>query len=205
MLTFMVISNAAQHRDGCQYWRMSSTSSPGDRMYVRAREVGRVRLNPDEYLVFEDQHVCEVDLSGRRLVQLAAVGSVFERCRFEGMRVQAASLGAGVAVSEFVDCSFDGSRMRLSGGFTRFVRCTFQDVDLRDWDGQYLELIDCLVTGRVRSSKFWGTPEPLGARNRLASYTRWRQQRGMSPPTEQIQALYLRERNEFHGNDFFRR
>ncbi|GAA4440394.1 hypothetical protein [Phytohabitans houttuyneae] len=139
-------------------------------------------------------------MSGRRLVQLAAVGSVFTRCRFERLRVESASLGAGVMVSEYIDCSFDGSRIaRMGSGFTRFVRCSFRDVDLRGWESHYLELVDCVFTGQIRSSQFWGRPEPLGARNRFAAYVRRCEQDGIEPSAEQ---LYLRERNEFRDNDF---
>ena len=159
-------------------------------------------INPDEYLRFTGQQVCDADFSGRRLMQLAATGSVFERCRFERMSVEAASLGAGVAVSEFVDCSFDGSRMRMGGGFSRFVRCSFRNVRLGDWQGDYVELIDCVFTGRLRSSQFWGVPERMTATSRLASQTRWREKEGLEPPTAEMRALYLRGCNEFHGNDF---
>lgn len=171
-------------------------------MEIHAREAGQATLNPGEHAKFENQHLRDLDLSGRRLVQLAAIGSVFERCRFERMRVDAASLGAGVAISQFIDCSFDGSNIRMGGGFNRFVRCSFCNVQLRDWDGQYLEMIDCVITGQIHSSQFWGSPDSLSARNRLASYTRWREKQEMDPPTEEINALYLREKNEFHGNDF---
>lgn len=165
--------------------------------------MGQATVNPDEHLTFEGQQVHEADLSGRRLVSLTTIGSVFERCRFERMRVESANLGAGVAVSEFVDCSFDGSRIRrMGGGFMRFVRCSFRGVDLQDWDSMYTELVDCTITGRLRSVQFWGKPLPPTARNRFESHARWCEREGREPPSGEVQALFMREGNEFHGNDF---
>src|SRR3712207_5663627 len=103
-------------------------------MEVNARVVGHVTVNPDERMSFKHAHVTDGDFSGHRLVALSAIGSRFERCRFERLRVEDASLGSGTEVSEYIECSFDGSRMALSvGGFARFVRCSFRKVDFREW------------------------------------------------------------------------
>jgi hypothetical protein len=64
------------------------------------------------------------------------------------------------------------------GGFTRYVRCTFRNVELRDWTCFETEFIDCVFTGRLRKCIFNGTP------------------------LEDDRAWLGREKNEFRGNDF---
>jgi hypothetical protein len=172
-------------------------------MRVEARVVGQVVINPEEHLTFEHEVVRDADLSGRRLVSFHSIGSRFERCRFERMRIESISFGAGVEVSEYLDCSFDGSRFkRVGGGYSRFVRCSFRDIDFQDWDSDYTELVDCVFTGRLRSAQFWGAPLPIKARPRYESYVRRRERRGDGAPPDAVRALMLRESNEFHGNDF---
>src|SRR5881397_1662986 len=126
-------------------------------MKVSARVVGKVDLDKFQRLVFNKEEVVGGDFSGRSLDWLTVVESRFERCRFERMRVERASFGAGMTQSEFVECSFDGSRiLSLASGFSRFVRCTFRDVDICDWGGEYLDLVDCVFSGRLKSAIFWG-------------------------------------------------
>jgi hypothetical protein len=74
---------------------------------------------------------------------------------------------------------FDRSRIRFNpGGLARFERCSFRDVDLRDWTCFETELVDCVFTGRMRRSFFNGTVRE-----------------------ELVEALG-RTSNEFRGNDF---
>jgi hypothetical protein len=64
------------------------------------------------------------------------------------------------------------------GGLSRFVRCSFRNVNIRNWLCFAVELIDCTFSGKLQQAVFNGTP--------LA----------------QKRALLGRDRNEFHGNDF---
>jgi hypothetical protein len=64
------------------------------------------------------------------------------------------------------------------GGFSRFVRCSFQDVTVRNWICFAVEMIDCTFSGRLDTAIFNGAV------------------------LEDEQALIGRASNEFHGNDF---
>jgi hypothetical protein len=149
-------------------------------------------------MFFDHEHLTDRDFTGLRLTSFGAVGSGFERCNFAGLRVDNAAFGSGVEVSEYVDCSFDGAVVRrTTGGFARFVRCSFRDVDLREWDGEFVDMVGCVVTGKVRSGQFWGAPLPGSGESRLRSYAK-----GLGEPPESVRQLMTRTANEFHGNDF---
>jgi hypothetical protein len=104
-------------------------------------------------------HVTEVgaDYSGRRLASLSVRGSRFERCRFDRMRAKAVAFSTGYDLTEYLDCTFDGARFpSVIAGFSRFVRCSFRDVDINGLGDDYLELVDCVFTGTLRSTVFRG-------------------------------------------------
>src|SRR6185436_16498701 len=88
------------------------------------------------------------DYSNRKLMQFSAVGCRFEACDFSGVDITDASFGAGQLQSEYYECNFNDARMHMSaGGYARFVRCSFQDVDIRHWTCFAVELIDCAFSG----------------------------------------------------------
>jgi hypothetical protein len=150
-------------------------------MKFEARSVGRIRIREDRRIVLDHVQLSGSDFSGRKLLQFAIVGSRLESCRFDRVRIDDAAFGAGPEISSFIDCSFDGARMRLGpGGYTRFERCSFRDVDLRDWFCFEVELIECTFSGRLRKAFFNGT---------VPSYDDYRK-------------IVGRDRNEFRGNDF---
>ena len=98
------------------------------------------------------------DFSGRRLQQISVAASQLVGCRFENVSCEPASLGAGQQMSYYTECVFDGARMRLGpGGFARFERCSFRDVDLRGWICFAVEVVDCTFTGRLDGGIFNGT------------------------------------------------
>jgi len=146
-------------------------------MKFHARVVGRINIPKDSRIVLDHVRLCGEDYCGRKLMQFCTIGCHLEGCRFDKARIDCAQLGAGREMSEFIDCIFDGAHMNMGGGFSRFVRCSFRDVDLRGWRSR-VELIDCTFSGRLRQAIFSGTV------------------------LEKDQALLGRERNEFHGNDF---
>lgn len=146
---------------------------------VEARPVGYEKIDPKDYLVIDHESLSGEDFSGRKYQKLTATGSRFEGCRFEKMRLGNASFGAGKETSEYIECSFDGTSVRyVGGGYERFVRCTFHNVDLREWYGWSTELIDCSFSGRLRGGIFSGAVR------------------------EDDQSIVRRRMNEFHGNDF---
>lgn len=97
------------------------------------------------------------DFSGRRGREWVISKSRFEGCRFENLRVDAFCFGAGPWMSEYVDCSFDGSRIKaLNPGRARFIRCSFRNVRLHKWLGTHVEFIDCVFSGALSEINFDG-------------------------------------------------
>lgn len=149
-------------------------------MSFHARSAGTTNVDGNRRIALNHEHLRNADFSGRRLMQFSSVGSKLHSARFDNARIKSASFGAGREPSEYIECSFDGSHIRFGpGGYARFVRCSFRDVDLRDWFCFAVELIDCTFTGRMRRAFFNGTVP------------------------EDKQANLHRQRNEFRGNDFF--
>jgi uncharacterized protein YjbI with pentapeptide repeats len=154
-------------------WRRRET------IRVNARLVGHVGVNSIRRLVFDHEEVDGGDFSGRHLDQFVSIGSRFQSCRFVKMRIEGGSFGAGRETSEYLDCTFDGSRISFGpGGYTRFVRCSFRNVDLRDWFCFSVEIVDCVFTGRLQKVVFNGTV----------------------PEADRKDAG--RDQNQFEGNDF---
>ncbi len=148
-------------------------------MTFGARSTGRMRIRPEDHLVLDHAKLTGEDFSGRKLLQLSVAGSRLVGCSFSKIRARSASLGEGREMSHYIDCTFDGSRLALrAGGFARFERCSFRDVDLRDWFCFAVELVDCTFTGRLRKAIFNGTV-----------------------PAEQ-RSMAGRISNDFRGNDF---
>ena len=149
-------------------------------MEIRARIKGRIDVPKDAYLTFERRDLVGATFSGRKLNKMLMLASSFTGCEFTDMRVgNWVTGGARTTVTTYTECVFDRSRIRFNpGGLARFERCSFRDVDLRDWMCFETELVDCLFTGRMRRSFFNGTV-----------------------PEEFVEALG-RTSNEFRGNDF---
>jgi hypothetical protein len=147
---------------------------------IRARIKGRIDVPKDAYLTLERTDLVGETFSGRKLDQMLVSAGSFTRCEFTDMRIGNWVTGAArTTVTTYTECVFDRSRIRFNpGGLARFERCSFRDVDLRDWMCFETELIDCLFTGQMRRSFFNGTV-----------------------PEELMEALG-RTSNEFRGNDF---
>lgn len=148
-------------------------------MDYQVKVVGKLRIDEKQRVVLDHHQLQGADFSGRKLMQFSSVGSRLEACRFVKTKIEDAAFGAGRETSEYIECVFDGARMCFGpGGYARFVRCSFCDVDLRDWFCFTVELIDCTFSGRLRRSFFNGTVP------------------------EEKRRVVGRERNEFRGNDF---
>src|SRR5439155_13553556 len=155
---------------------MTDYESP---MRFEARVVRRKRVRDDQRIVLQDVSLQEESFSDKKLVQFSAAGCSLESCRFDGIRIESASFGAGVKTSKYLGCSFNGAHITFGGGNrARFVNCSFQDVDLKNWFSYTTELIDCAFSGKMRKAVFHGTVP------------------------ERVRASVGRVRNEFRGNDF---
>ena len=148
-------------------------------MKIQANTVGQIEYDPNERVFLDRVSLQDADYSRRELRHFGAFGSRLERCHFVDAQIDDCSFGEGQAVTEYIDCNFDGLRFHHSiGNVARFVRCSFRDVDLRNWSCFEAEFIDCVFTGRMRKCIFNGTV------------------------SEEDRSWVGRERNEFRGNDF---
>jgi hypothetical protein len=148
-------------------------------MRMEARSKGRMTIPDDQRVVLDHARLHGADYSGRKLLQFATIGSHLHACDFDRMQIQSAAFGSGTETSEFVECTFNGSRMNMGpGGFSRFVRCSFHDVAIRNWICLSVEMIDCTFSGRLETAIFNGTVP------------------------EDVREIIGRASNEFHGNDF---
>jgi hypothetical protein len=147
-------------------------------MKYEAKVVGRKDVPQDQRVVLDHLQLTGEDYSGRKLIQFCTIGCRLERCRFVDAHIEDAQFGSGREMSEFVGCIFDGARLVGVGSRSRFVRCSFRDIDANNWVFNRAELIDCTFSGRIRKAIF----------------------SGMVP--QQFRADTGRDRNEFRGNDF---
>lgn len=157
---------------------MSEHFDPSKPLRVSARVVGCVKVPLEGRLVVDHAEHVGVDYASQRITSLCSIHSRFVRCKFDGLQLDASSLGAGKEMSEYTDCTFDGSRLCPIGGRARFVRCSFRDVVISDWICLESEFVDCVFSGRMKRCVFNGAV-PVEMRKELR-----------------------RTRNEFHGNDF---
>jgi hypothetical protein len=128
-------------------------------LVVTARVSERGSVRGADALVLDGEDLVEADFSGRRLDGLAVDDCRLSRCRFERMRVKSASFGGGLTMSQYTDCSFDGSRFEgTDWGYARFVRCSFRNVRLKGLFGWHAEFVDCVFTGRAERMTFHGRP-----------------------------------------------
>jgi hypothetical protein len=162
----------------------------------RVRVVGRGRIPPrtrvwwpkrggryegHPSVVFHAISVERVDFRGAIFDDFDAEGTRFRRCDFSDARLEG-FLGIR-RQTVFEDCHFARTRLRWAQpGQARFVRCTFDDVDLWGWSAVAAEFIDCQFTGKLRRCKFWGKP-----------WGDWIEPGNLRP---------ARTVNQFRGNDF---
>lgn len=106
--------------------------------------------------VFIDQvDIHDMDYSGKSGKIWEIHKSRLVRCLFRNLKVDDFCFGSGNGMSEFVDCSFDGSKIKaLNPGKVRFVRCSFRNVRLTKWICTEAEFIDCVFTGTLKEINF---------------------------------------------------
>lgn len=150
-------------------------------MEIRTRVKGTTTVRADRSVSLDSVVERGTDFSGRRLDYFGSVRSRFEKCRFEKMDIRDACFGSGTRDSEYHNCSFDGSKLTsVAPGSARFVRCSFQNVLIRQLFCHRVEFIDCIFSGKLLTGYFNGTV-----------------------PKDSVDSLG-RQKNEFRGNDFSR-
>jgi hypothetical protein len=148
-------------------------------MRIKASSKGVFKIPNDQRIVLDHARLDGEDYSGRTLLQFASIGSHLHACNFDQTQIQSAAFGSGRETSEFVECTFNGARMNIApGGFSRFVRCSFHNINIQNWICLTVEMVDCTFSGRLETAVFNG-----------------------SVPEDE-RAIIGRASNEFHGNDF---
>jgi hypothetical protein len=176
------------------------TLFPNRRLLIGAKAVRQIRppsakrisgryagscteLNTAPAVLVSNAVITDVDVAGEFSLFDVRGPVSFERCSFTKSTFESAHLSLPDSPqARFVSCSFDGMTIdgSISAGQALFERCTFRDILMRAWFPSVAEFVDCVFTGRIQGSRFFGTPfGPLA--NRLS-------------PT--------RKRNRFSGNSF---
>lgn len=136
---------------------------------VLTRKAERINYR-ESALVLRRRRVIGEDFSGRRLDHFSAESVYFERCRFDGAVIDDVGLGAGRRDSRYVDCTFDGARMRWPApGRARLERCLFRDVRITEFFCLTVEMVDCVFSGTVERGRILGMAaeeERMGLRRR---------------------------------------
>src|SRR5690349_20591832 len=98
-----------------------------------------------------------VDWSGRRFDDFIPVGCAFESCSFEGCTFVHACFGGGLEDSSYTKCTFDRSTIQSTApGIARFISCSFLNVEIIEFLGHAVEMVDCKFSGVLRGAFFNG-------------------------------------------------
>lgn len=138
-------------------------------------------------LVFDHKEIHGEDYSGLEFkAGFCAIASRFMDCKFERMKFgdYVPSFGEGFSRSEYIRCSFDGTKLKQPMGRARFVECSFRDVHLQKCNSRYFEFVDCVFTGKISQSVFWAAPLPFDIADEKKHHRK------------------IIKSNEFCGNDF---
>jgi hypothetical protein len=144
------------------------------------------RFEPPSASVRFDKVVAKsVDFSDGEYLFLSGRRSLFDRCRFDRIRVDNGNLAwHDPPQTVFRECSFEHAKFRIGvgPGLARFERCSFNGATFEEWFAFCSEFVECTFAGaRLVGCKFTATPFECWG---------WLQWRGR------------RKRNDFYGNDF---
>jgi hypothetical protein len=132
-----------------------------------------------DQLLFDRVNLNGAHYSNKRLASFSATSSTFQGCSFDNLRIDDAAFGAGRKFSKYVECSFDGTKVKGSGGNrARFVRCTFRNGYFGSLLCPDTSFIECVFSGTLKIAMFYAVAPPEHVR------------------------FAGRSINEFYGNDF---
>lgn len=156
---------------------------PTQRTVVSALVRGTKYDPPRGQVSFENAVVEAVDFRGTSWDDFSATSSLFVECDFRGAEFAHAVLGSRKGQTRYVRCVFDESDLRVADpGAARFDACQFEGARIEGWLAFLAEFVDCRFAGRMVGVTFSGRPWGPGAER-------------LSPK---------RSMNEFRGNDFRR-
>jgi uncharacterized protein YjbI with pentapeptide repeats len=140
----------------------------------------RLAVDSDMDVLVEGARLERVDLSGIRFWHLRASEAVFVDCDLSRISSRTGGSLGYFPGATYLNCRFDGADLRrILPGIGRFERCKFTNVRIRDWTADDASFVDCVFTGRIERSMFYG--------RRIFKYP---DEHSLPPP------------NEFRGNDF---
>lgn len=133
-----------------------------DDFEIQVRSAGYVKLPLPDDLFVDHQQVTGVDYTSLGLKGFGSHGSRFENCNFGKLRLDSLSFGDGQVMSEYVNCTFDGSKFFANTllGRARFINCSFRDIRSSRFRLAAGDLIDCVFSGRMDSTQIWGRTGP---------------------------------------------
>lgn len=134
---------------------------------------------------FKNVTVERVDFSRLKIWAFTSSGSRFIDCDFDRTTFKMSGGFSFDPPSTFVDCRFERADLRAMGNLesTRFERCSFVNCRIVGWESWCAEFVDCVFVGKIVRARFCGRP---------------------SRPFTPCRGVRGRERNEFRGNDFSR-
>ncbi len=133
-----------------------------DDFEIRVRSKGYVKLPIKDRLFVDHEQVKGVDYTALGLKRFGSLGSRFEDCNFSKLRLDSLSFGSGQVMSEYINCTFDGSKFFSNTllGRARFVNCSFRNIRSSRFMLSAGDLIDCVFTGKMDSTQIWGRTGP---------------------------------------------
>ncbi len=133
-----------------------------DDFEIRVRSKGYVKLPLEGDVYVDHEQVKGVDYSGMGMKHFGSHGSRFEDCNFSKLRLDSLSFGAGKEKSEYINCTFDGSKFFSNTllGRARFVNCSFRNIRSSRFRLSAGDLINCVFSGRMDSTQIWGRTGP---------------------------------------------
>jgi uncharacterized protein YjbI with pentapeptide repeats len=125
---------------------------------VAKRVRGPVVRMPTTNLLLRDEVLEGQDFKDIRVDNLVVVSCTLTRCDFSNARVKREfTPGEARGRSTFIECSFDGAKMRLGNiGYGRFERCSFRNVVLSNWFWDNVDLVECVFSGVIRDGNIYG-------------------------------------------------
>ena len=117
----------------------------------------RLPVDNDVDVLIDSAHMERVDFSNIRFLHFQARQSTFVDCDFSGISSRTGGTLGHFPGSRYIGCHFDGADLRRIGpGQARFERCAFTDVRIRDWTADDASFVDCVFSGRIEQSMFYG-------------------------------------------------
>ena len=139
--------------------RVVGYATPPPRTVVTDDLSGGAFEAPTPDVWFADVEITNVDFSTVSVVHLSSSNSQFNRCKFDGIKVDSGRL-AGYPGSEFSDCTFSNTDLRkVIPGHATFLRCSFAGARIYEWFTHCSQFVDCVFDeAEIVGTNFSGKP-----------------------------------------------